>query len=141
MSDPTPCAYDKNNPFPAKLKVRCRANAPESQKETVHLEIDLTGSGLVYKSGDSLGVFPRNTAQLVDAVLKAYKFSGDETVTLPKTETQLSLREALTTQFALGAVTKKICPIRSRQRRLRLRQGKTRRSARERRPGRTKSVD
>lgn len=107
MSEPTPCAYDKNNPFPAKLKVRSRANAPESQKETVHLEIDLTGSGLVYKSGDSLGVFPRNTPQLVDAVLKAYKFSGEESVTLPKTETTLSLRDALTTQFALGAITKK----------------------------------
>lgn len=107
MSDTTPCAYDKNNPFPAKLKVRSRANAPESQKETVHLEIDLTGSGLVYKSGDSLGVFPRQTPQLVNAVLKAYKFSGDETVTLPKTDKTLSLRDALTTEFSLGAITKK----------------------------------
>lgn len=107
MSEATPCAYDKNNPYPAKLKVRCRANAPESQKETVHLEIDLGDSGLVYKSGDSLGVFPKNAAPLVDAVLKAYKFSGDETITLPKTETTMSLRDALTSQFSLGAITKK----------------------------------
>lgn len=107
MSESTPCAYDKTNPFPAKLKVRRRANAPESQKETVHLEIDLTGSGLVYKSGDSLGVYPRQTPQLVDAVLKAYKFSGDETITLPKTDKTMSLRDALTTEFALGAITKK----------------------------------
>ena len=107
MSESTPCAYDKTNPFPAKLKVRRRANAAESQKETVHLEIDLTGSGLVYKSGDSLGVFPRQTPQLVDAVLKAYKFSGDETITLPKSDKTMSLRDALTTEFALGAITKK----------------------------------
>lgn len=107
MSEPAPCAYDKTNPFPAKLKLRRRENAPESQKETVHLEIDLTGSGLVYKSGDSLGVYPRQTPQLVDAVLKAYKFSGDETVSIPKTEKTLTLRDALTTEFSLGAVTKK----------------------------------
>lgn len=107
MSESTPCAYDKNNPYPAKLKVRCRANAPESQKETVHLEIDLGDSGLVYKSGDSLGVFPRQAPALVDAVLKAYKFSGEETVTLPKTEKTMSLREALSKEFSLGAITKK----------------------------------
>lgn len=107
MSETTPCAYDKNNPFPAKLKFRCRANAPESQKETVHLEIDLSGSGLVYKSGDSLGVFPRQTQKLVDSVLKAYKFSGDEKITLPKTDKTMTLRDALTTEFSLGAATKK----------------------------------
>jgi len=107
MENSTSCVYDKNNPFPAKLKVRRRANAPESQKETVHLEIDLTGSGLVYTSGDSLGVFPSQSAKLVDAVLKAYKFSGDETITLPKTDKTMSLRDALSTEFSLGAITKK----------------------------------
>jgi len=107
MENSTPCVYDKNNPFPAKLNVRRRANAPESQKETVHLEIDLTGSGLIYTPGDSLGVFPRQSAKLVDAVLKAYKFSGDETITLPKTDKTMSLRDALTTEFSLGAITKK----------------------------------
>lgn len=107
MENSAPCVYDKNNPFPATLKVRRRANAPESQKETVHLEIDLTGSGLVYTSGDSLGVFPQQSAKLVDAVLKAYKFSGDETITLPKTDKTLSLRDALTKEFSLGAITKK----------------------------------
>jgi len=107
MENSTPCVYDKNNPFPAKLNVRRRANAPESQKETVHLEIDLTGSGLIYTPGDSLGVSPRQSAKLVDAVLKAYKFSGDETITLPKTDKTMSLRDALTTEFSLGAITKK----------------------------------
>lgn len=107
MSETTPCLYDKNNPYPAKIILRRRENAVESQKETVHLEIDLGDSGLVYTPGDSLGVFPRQTPELVDAVLKAYKFSGDETVTLPKTGKTLTLREALTTEFSVGAITKK----------------------------------
>ena len=107
MADEKTCVFDKTNPYLATLAVRSRANAPESQKETVHLEIDLGDSGLVYKSGDSLGVYPRNTDKLVEAVLKAYKFAGDELVTLPKTEVAIPLRDALTTQLALGAVTKK----------------------------------
>lgn len=107
METTAPCVYDKNNPFPAKLKVRTRANAPESQKETVHLEIDLSGSGLVYTSGDSLGVLPRQSDKLVNAVLAAYKFSGDEIITFPKTDKTATLRDALTTEFSLGAVTKK----------------------------------
>lgn len=107
MTEPTTCPYSKTNPYLAKLEVRSRANAPESQKETVHLEIDLGDSGLVYKSGDSLGVFPRNADKLVDAVLKAYKFSGDELVTLPKATEQIKLRDALTTELSLGAITKK----------------------------------
>lgn len=107
MAEENTCPYSKTNPYLAKLDVRSRANAPESQKETVHLEIDLGDSGLVYKSGDSLGVFPRNTDKLVDAVLKAYKLSGDECVTLPKATEQIKLRDALTTELSLGAITKK----------------------------------
>ena len=52
--------YNKSNPYLATLSVRRRENAAESIKETVHLEIDLGDSGLVYKAGDSLGVFPQN---------------------------------------------------------------------------------
>ena len=107
MAEETTCPYSKTNPYLATLAVRSRANAPESQKETVHLEIDLGDSGLVYKSGDSLGVYPRNADKLVDAVLKAYKFTGDESVTLPKATAATTLRAALTTELALGAITKK----------------------------------
>lgn len=107
MAEVTPSLYSRTNPYLAKLLVRSRANAPESQKETVHLEIDLGDSGLVYKSGDSLGVYPRNTDKLVDAVLAAYKLSGDEDVTLPKATASIKLRKALTTELSLGAITKK----------------------------------
>ncbi len=107
MSEQTTCQYNKTNPYLATILVRSRANAPESQKETVHLEIDLGKSGLVYKSGDSLGVFPRNSDKLVAAVLKAYGFSGEEKVTLPKATEQISLKNALTSELSLAAISKK----------------------------------
>ncbi len=107
MPEENACPYNKTNPYLATILVRTRANAPESQKETVHLEIDLGNSGLVYTPGDSLGVFPRNSEKLVNAVLSAYGFSGEEPVTLPKATEPITLRTALTSEFSLGAISKK----------------------------------
>ena len=46
---------------------RRRLNKPGSEKETWHVEIDLSGTGLDYVVGDSFGVFPANDPALVDA--------------------------------------------------------------------------
>jgi sulfite reductase (NADPH) flavoprotein alpha-component len=48
---------------------RRRLNAPHSEKETWHVEIDLSGCDLDYEVGDSLGVFASNPPALVDAVI------------------------------------------------------------------------
>ena len=77
-------AYDKNNPFPARLVDRRRLSSAASQKDTQHFSVSLAGSGLTYKCGDSLGVFPTNNPAAVAALLKAAGFTGDEAVTIPK---------------------------------------------------------
>jgi len=87
--------YDKNNPFPACLVDRRRLSSPASQKDTQHFSVSLAGSGLTYKCGDSLGVFPTNNPQAVAALLQAAGFSGDEQVTIPKDAAPISLRQAL----------------------------------------------
>lgn len=48
---------------------RRRLNKPGSEKETWHIELDLADSGLEYRVGDSLGVFPRNDLGLVDQII------------------------------------------------------------------------
>lgn len=103
-SEPHP-AFDKNHPFPARLTENRRISAGLSQKETRHFVIDIAGSGLSYKCGDSLGVFPANDAGAVEALLRANGFDGDEVITLPKSEERLSLREALATRFSLNGPT------------------------------------
>lgn len=50
---------------------RRRLNQEGSEKETYHIDIDLSDSGLTYNPGDSLGVFPRNSPELVDDVIHA----------------------------------------------------------------------
>jgi sulfite reductase (NADPH) flavoprotein alpha-component len=105
--DASPPLYDKNRPFLARLTERRRLSKPGSEKDTRHFVVDLAGSGLTYKCGDSLGVFPSNDTALVDSVLAALGLRGDEPVTPPKDTAALPLREALRTRFALAEPTKK----------------------------------
>ena len=45
-------------------------SGPESEKDTRHFEIDLTGWGLNYEVGDSMAVYPTNDPELVDAIIQ-----------------------------------------------------------------------
>ena len=103
--------YDKNNPFPARLVERRRLSAPASQKDTQHFSVSLAGSGLTYKCGDSLGVYPTNNPQAVAAVLRAAGFSGDEQVTIPKDAAPIALREALSKRLSLNGPTYKFAQL------------------------------
>jgi sulfite reductase (NADPH) flavoprotein alpha-component len=68
-----PPKWTRANPFPGKLKVNQRLSGSESEKDTRHFEIDLTGWGLSYEPGDSVAVYPTNDPQLVDETPKFLK--------------------------------------------------------------------
>jgi sulfite reductase (NADPH) flavoprotein alpha-component len=71
---PAPAAApgrSRENPVDATVVSRTRLNKPGSEKETWHVEFDLTRSGLDYVVGDSFGIMPVNDPGLVDAILKA----------------------------------------------------------------------
>ena len=53
-------------------------NKPGSAKETRHFVVDLTGSGMHYKAGDSLGVFPSNRASEVEEILRRLGATADQ---------------------------------------------------------------
>jgi len=103
--------YDKNNPFPARLVDRRRLSAASSQKDTQHFSVSLVGSGLTYKCGDSLGVFPANNPQTVTAVLKAAGFTGEEQVTIPKDTAPIPLLQALSKRLSLNGPTYKFAQL------------------------------
>jgi sulfite reductase (NADPH) flavoprotein alpha-component len=85
--------FSKSHPFPAQLLSNRRLNAASSEKETRHFEISLGGSQLAYAAGDALGIYPRNCPKLVDDILLALHFNGEETVKL--SEGEMALRPAL----------------------------------------------
>ena len=59
----------RDNPLPATFLSRRLLNKPGSEKETWHIEFDLSASGLDYVVGDSFGVFARNELGLVDQII------------------------------------------------------------------------
>jgi sulfite reductase (NADPH) flavoprotein alpha-component len=89
--------YSREQPVTARFISRTRLNGPGSEKHTCHVEIDLSGSGLAYEVGDSLGVFPRNDPALADAVIAAIDVPPDFPIA------GLPFRQALIEQVSLGA--------------------------------------
>lgn len=97
--------WSKKNPFPARLLMNRRLNGRESERDTRHFEIELTGSDLEYEVGDVLGVYGQNHPQAVDELTALLAFDGDALVTLPEGET-MSLRRALIEVYDIRTVNR-----------------------------------
>jgi sulfite reductase (NADPH) flavoprotein alpha-component len=67
----------REHPVDATVVARTRLNKPGSQKETWHVEFDLSRSGLDYVVGDSFGIMPVNDPDLVEAIIKALGAPAD----------------------------------------------------------------
>src|ERR1700761_3055704 len=59
----------RDNPTPATFLSRRLLNKDGSEKETWHIEFDLSGCGLDYEVGDSFGIFAKNELGHVDQVI------------------------------------------------------------------------
>lgn len=95
--------YSRQNPFAARLVGNRKLNATESAKDTRHLEISLEGSGLNYEVGDALGVVPRNSPALVEEILAALNFDGEEPVRNGG-PSEIPLRKALLEHFEIRQI-------------------------------------
>ncbi len=108
LSTPPFSAYTKDNPLAAKLLENRVLTKDGSGKDTRHLVVDIAGSGMTYKVGDSAGVYPANRPQIVDEIIELLWATGNEPVTPPRLAAPVSLREALSTKLSLAGPTKKI---------------------------------
>src|ERR1700726_5153527 len=59
----------RDNPAPATFVSRRLLNKAGSEKETWHIDFDLSGCGLDYVVGDSFGIFARNDLGHVDQII------------------------------------------------------------------------
>ena len=102
--------FNKDNPFPALITENRLLSKPVSLKETRHFVVSIAGSGMHYKAGDSLGVYPTNHPGDVDAILQCLGAVGDEPVSpaMLKLHEPIALREALHSRMALNGPTSKI---------------------------------
>ncbi|KGE17710.1 assimilatory sulfite reductase (NADPH) flavoprotein subunit [Paenibacillus wynnii] len=98
--------YSRNNPFRAEVLENLNLNGRGSDRETRHLELSLEGSNLQFEPGDSLGVYPENHPELVDAIIGAMGWNSGETVPFNKKGEEGTLREALLYHYDITVLTK-----------------------------------
>lgn len=72
--------WTRKNPFPATLLESRPLNRNGSSKDTRHVAIDLSGSGVEYEVGDALGIFPENCGELVNDICNALEISSHHPV-------------------------------------------------------------
>jgi sulfite reductase (NADPH) flavoprotein alpha-component len=101
VAAPAPAAVaepgrSRDHPVAATFVSRRLLNKPGSEKETWHIDFDLTGCGLDYVVGDSFGIFARNELGLVDQIIAML---GASHLTEVNGKT---LREVLTSDVSLS---------------------------------------
>ncbi len=108
-ASPVP-SYSRINPFPAALVCSHRLNGEGSAKDTRHLEFALDGSGFTYEAGDALGVFPSNCGQLVDELLTALHYSGNDTVP-GRNGLMVTVRDALADHYEITRIPRRLLEV------------------------------
>ena len=106
----TPAAHaspSRDNPFLSTLVERRSLTRNGSSKLTLHLTWSIADSGIKYEAGDACGIIPQNDPALVEDILSALHFSGQEQVEVPKAGT-LPLFEALRRHFVVTRLSRKM---------------------------------
>jgi sulfite reductase (NADPH) flavoprotein alpha-component len=104
---PTASPYSRKNPFLAELTRHDRLTGEGSSKDTRHFVVNLAGSGLIYRPGDSLGAFGRHSPELVEEVIGLLGFNGGAAVNDSKGQ-PTTLRQALLRDYTVNRANRKM---------------------------------
>ncbi len=72
----------REQPVAAELLANIRLTARDSDRDTRHLEFAIDPQALDYAPGDAAGVWPKQAAALVAAILQAANLDGDTSITV-----------------------------------------------------------
>ena len=92
--------YSKKNPYQAELLEKINLHGRGSERQTLHIELD---ANLPFEPGDSAGIMPMNTSELITEVLTASGLNPDEEVEIKGAK--ISLFESLKREFELSKIT------------------------------------
>ena len=104
LTKPHVSKYTRNQPYISRVLTNQRLTGPESEKETIHIELELE-EGMTYTPGDAVGIIPTNRESQVVEVLGALGFNGTERVR-DHYKVEISLHEALTTRLGIAKLAR-----------------------------------
>jgi sulfite reductase (NADPH) flavoprotein alpha-component len=87
--------YSRTSPCFSRIKERSLLTGPASTKKTYHIALEIERGQIPYKVGDSIGVVVQNDPDEVDAILKKWGCSGEETIFDPRDNGSTPLRDFL----------------------------------------------
>lgn len=98
--------WSRANPFQAEVLLNQRITTHDAVRDIRHIELSLAGSGLVYEPGDSLGIWPENPRELVQAIISRLGLNGDESIT--HGDDTLALSDWLSTRRELTRLSRRV---------------------------------
>ncbi len=98
-----PIKYSKKNPFKAPVFEKISLHGKALERQTLHLELSTENEALAYEPGDSAGIIPFNSKELIGDLLKTTALDPEEELEL--NGSKLTFYDALRRNFELSKIT------------------------------------
>ncbi|MEE6140086.1 bifunctional nitrate reductase/sulfite reductase flavoprotein subunit alpha [Mycobacterium sp. 050128] len=98
-------AYNKKRPLVTDMISNITLSGPNSAKDVRQIVFDVSDEAASYEAGDALGVWPRNSDQLVDEWLSVTGLNGQTPVEVGE-HGLMSLRSALTERIEIAHISR-----------------------------------
>ena len=100
---PTSSLTSQSSPCAASIILAKELHSKVSERSCVHVEFDISGTGISYQHGDHLGVFAKNMFPVVQRVATSLKIATDHSFTLSMPDdAPASLTQPFPTPCTLG---------------------------------------
>src|SRR5580704_15249647 len=98
-------SYSKDKPFPASLLKKYSLNKAGSTKSCSHLELSIDPNVISYVAGDSVGILPENSPEIVEKIIHSLQEKPESVINSSRYNKEFSLFDYLLKKANLTKIT------------------------------------